>query len=93
MEQAIFLSAKDDPGLGTPAGILSALPPSITWLLIINVEFLLPERQRNRSTVHALMAEFGRLGDLRGIVVDATHGLGSPPTLVVSVHSLRGGEA
>ena len=93
MRQAIFLSPKDDPGISTPKAIFAALPLSITWVLIADVEFLLPRSQRTRRAVHALMGEFGRLAHPRGIVVNATHGLGSPPASVVSVHSLTGGEA
>jgi hypothetical protein len=73
--------------------MFAALPPSITWVLIADMECLLPRSQRTRSAVHALMGEFGRLAYPRGIVVNATHSLGSPPSLVVSCHSLAGGEA
>jgi hypothetical protein len=91
MHRAVFLSSKDNPGLRTPKAILAALPPSITWMLITNVEFLLPASRRTRVAVHVLVAEFGRLAYPRGIVVNATHDLGSPDSPVVSVHSLSNG--
>jgi hypothetical protein len=93
MHQTIFLSLADDPSLGTPEAIFAALPSSITWLFLWKVEFLLPASRRNRSAVHSLMAEIGRMADQRDIVVNATHGLGSPSSRVISVHPCSGDRA
>ena len=88
MDQAVFLSVEGDPSSRTPTGLFARMPDSITWMLISDVEYLLPACQRNRRAVHALMGELGRLAYLRGIVVNATHGLGTPKPPVISVHSL-----
>lgn len=91
MDQAVFLSVKDDPTLRTPAGILAALPGSITWMLITDAEFLLPANRRSREAVRDFLLDLERLAFPREIAINASHGLGSPGTPTVSFHSLNPG--
>jgi hypothetical protein len=85
MEQAAFLSALDDPSLCTPAGVLAALPNSITWMLITDVEHLLAVHQRNREEIRRFLLEIERLAFPREIIINAAHRLGSVSGAVMSV--------
>jgi len=89
MDEVLFLSVKDDATLRTPEAIFARLPPSITWMMMLDAEFLLPASQRNPHALYTLLAEFGRLGDQRGIAIEAGHRLSSPQYPAGSRHSLQ----
>jgi len=90
MERAVFLSIPEQSDIRTPRQLLNALPKSITWFLILDVEYMFPPSMRTPDGALEFLVTFNRCAYPRKITVNATHSLHkTPPPLRVSVHALK----
>jgi len=68
----IILSARDNPALNTLDSVIAALPESIRFLAMDDIEYLLPANQRDPEAVLCLVLQLDQFIAKRGISTHVT---------------------